>query len=462
MSTSKRWQTASAALGGLIYLSDLFPPRIRYGYVHRVTNAILSTSLPVVRGLERRQPEHRDVADNMPAQTTCVLASDRLDVGGIGSVIETLALGLPSRGIRGVVVCHGNGDRAFRLRNLGVEVVSVDGGEQAARAIATIGPDVIALHSAPRYLELSALASGAPTITVMHNTEIHFTSRRWRDFSDLLSGSFSGIAVSETVRRFHAAHVSNAARRKIEVVPNGAPHADIPTSAERARARALVSEKVGSDLGGATLFVCLARYDSQKNIAGTVASFVQSLPKAPNARLLFAGEPSDWAEVRRAQAIAAASDARDRVHLLGNSDPRIILAAADAFVLNSFFEGWPVAATEAAVLGLPLLMSDVGGGSELVARDPQRSVLIPNPSGDPATMSDAAVRRARRMSTHQSNRDEFAAAVARLALPEEVPRVSRDTGAARTAASEQEMIDGHARALIRAASAREGRSAPSE
>jgi hypothetical protein len=33
---------------------------------------------------------------------------------------------------------------------------------------------------------------------------------------------------------------------------------------------------------------------------------------------------------------------------------------------------------------------------------------------------------------------------------------------ARSAASEQEMIDGHARALIRAARAREGRGAPSE
>ena len=67
--------------------------------------------------------------------------------------------------------------------------------------------------------------------------------------------------------------------------------------------------------------------------------------------------------------------------LLGSSDARTLLAAADGFVLDSFFEGWPVAATEAASMGLSLVLSDFGGARELIARDPSHSVLIPNPCG---------------------------------------------------------------------------------
>ncbi|MGO8610190.1 glycosyltransferase, partial [Rhizobium johnstonii] len=77
--------------------------------------------------------------------------------------------------------------------------------------------------------------------------------------------------------------------------------------------------------------------------------------------------------------------------LLGNSDARTLLTAADAFVLDSFFEGWPVAATEAAAFGHPVILSDVGGARELVDRDPRRSVLIPNAAGAADGVSDRRV-----------------------------------------------------------------------
>jgi glycosyltransferase involved in cell wall biosynthesis len=52
------------------------------------------------------------------------------------------------------------------------------------------------------------------------------------------------------------------------------------------------------------------------------------------------------------------------------------------FVSNSFYEGWSVAASEAAWTGLPVVLSETGGAAELVGPDSARGVLVTNPCGD--------------------------------------------------------------------------------
>ena len=56
-----------------------------------------------------------------------------------------------------------------------------------------------------------------------------------------------------------------------------------------------------------------------------------------------------------------------RGHVVGISpDPRVVLAAADALVLASRTEGIPSAPLEAALLGLPAVVTDVGGSATTV------------------------------------------------------------------------------------------------
>ena len=168
-------------------------------------------------------------------------------------------------------------------------------------------------------------------------------------------------------------------------------------------------------------------------------------------RLVIAGQASDGAEVRRAEALRRRGPGGDRVALLGASDSRTLLAAADAFILDSFFEGWPVAATEASAMGLPLILSDVGGARELVQRDPGAAILIPNARGPAAAVTDAAVARARRRSTRQTNAIELGAAVTET--------VDRIRAGARTRTTDAvdlvtDMMTGHAAILRDAAAAR--------
>jgi glycosyltransferase involved in cell wall biosynthesis len=79
-----------------------------------------------------------------------------------------------------------------------------------------------------------------------------------------------------------------------------------------------------------------------------------------------------------------------------------VLAAADAFVLDSFFEGWSLASTEALCAGLPVVLSEVGGAREQVGENGLRGFLVPNPAGDPDAIDWRTIGRARFCS--QANR----------------------------------------------------------
>lgn len=452
---SARDDISGALWGAVVYLTDCLPPHIRYGYVHRLTRAVLARPLATVDRLDDHDAPAVGTPVAVTSPTTCALAADGLDIGGIGAVIEMLALGLGDHGVRPVVVCHEAGVRGARLRDAGIEVLSVSDEESAREAIRTVAPDVIQSHSAPPHLEQAALSSGVPLVPVMHNTEIHYTRTRWSAFSRLMAGSIRGIAVSETVREFHVRHIGEST--PIEVVPNGAAAVATPLPAERLRAREQLSRVLGVDIGEDVVFVTLARYDAQKNIAGTVAAFGDAIARSTTAvRLVCAGDPSDWVEFRRADALRRAGRSSARIHLLGNSDARTLLTAADAFVLDSFFEGWPVAATEGSAFGHPVLLADVGGARELVARDP-RSILIPNATGDASLVSDRRVRSARRRSRRQPNALALQDAVDTIARAVVVER-SASAVAVPHARSDRMALDemlGHHAEVIRAAAGRQ-------
>ena len=406
---------SAGVLGIAVGLVDLTSPGLRYGYVHPLARAILRrplASLPAVpgaafhplsTGATAREPDLR-----------CGLVADSLDIGGIGRVIEMLAEGLAAEGIEPVVVCPQEGQRTARLRELGIEVVVAADEESARDALRSARLDVVQVHSAPDHLVAAAVATGAPLVPVLHNTEIHYSPEKWRSTAELFDRADSVIAVSALVRQFHVERVPASAGEKIVVVANGAMPLPAATEQVRSAARTELARTLGTSLTDEVVFACLARYDAQKNIAGTVASFLAAA-RTSRAHLVVAGDPSDWLEYRRADAIRRSHPDRDRVHLLGTSDAATLLCAADAFVLDSFFEGWPLAATEAVSAGLPLVISEAGGAAELVARAAPGSTLVSNASGAAAEVTDRRAAAARRRASGQTNAAEIAAAVAHVA-----------------------------------------------
>lgn len=101
---------------------------------------------------------------------------------------------------------------------------------------------------------------------------------------------------------------------------------------------------------------------------------------------------------------------RDRIHLRDHiAAPAELLAVADSFVLDTFFEGGPLVSMEALCMGLPVVLSDAGMAREQIGDDPRRGYVVANPLGDPLcvdweSMGAACYR-------PQVNRDEFATAM---------------------------------------------------
>lgn len=105
-------------------------------------------------------------------------------------------------------------------------------------------------------------------------------------------------------------------------------------------------------------FVCVARFDPQKNHAMLVEAFAQL--GDPNARLQLVGQGP---EVNAIQALIDAKGLAGRVELAGfQSNPAQFLKQADCFVLSSDFEGLGNVILEALACSLPVICTDCFSG----------------------------------------------------------------------------------------------------
>ena len=197
------------------------------------------------------------------------------------------------------------------------------------------------------------------------------------------------IAVSELVRRQYLRANPDYPSDRIITIPNGVDDQHISVR-DRTQARAWLG------LCNEFLFVSLARYHMQKNTFGLVRAFSDVALAHPDAHLLVAGKVDDPDYFEQVRRLRDKSPCANQIHLRGNTpDASSVLAAADAFVLDSFFEGWSLASMEALFAGLPVVISEVGGAREQVGRDGSRGFVVGNPLGDSEAIDWRSMSRAR-------------------------------------------------------------------
>lgn len=120
-----------------------------------------------------------------------------------------------------------------------------------------------------------------------------------------------------------------------------------------------------------------------------VDALIRLLPRLPGTRLVIAG---DGAERANLEALAQSAGVAERVLFLGEVPQRQVagyLKQADAFVLNSTYEGLPHAVLEAIAARVPVIATDAGGTGEVVEND-VTGLLVP--AGDSAAL-EAAIER---------------------------------------------------------------------
>lgn len=137
----------------------------------------------------------------------------------------------------------------------------------------------------------------------------------------------------------------------------------------------------------AYVFLYVGRVVTDKGISELIAAFEDINSETTPVYLLMVGneEPQEHPlpDKLRRRILAA-----DRIVWVNSwiNDVRPYYAAADAFVLSSYREGFPNSVLEAGAMGLPSVVTDINGSREIVETDHNGIVVPPR---DATALSDA-------------------------------------------------------------------------
>lgn len=258
-------------------------------------------------------------------------------------------------------------------------------GHSAARArlreIITDGRyDVVHAHGLRAAVDAAVAApQPVPVIATVHNLVRGEVAGRWKAPIHrraewlVLRLCDKVFAVSEEIARELQSRSPRHAS-KVEVLYLGIG----PTPAVR-RPRAEVRAELGAE--DAPLVLTASRLAPQKALHVFLAALAELDDSAVGA---VAGTGPSEAELK---GLAARLGLSQRVRWLGfREDVHDLIAAADVFCLSSTWEGVPLAAQEAILLGTPVVATAVGGMPELIRNGASGRLVPPN---DPRALGAA-------------------------------------------------------------------------
>jgi len=147
-----------------------------------------------------------------------------------------------------------------------------------------------------------------------------------------------------------------------------------PDPATRGRLRAQQGSRAD-----AVVFVAVSRLVRAKGYP----ELAQAMHAVPDAELWIVGERLESDRGDDMVTLLENAGLGTRLKRLGyRDDVHAVLAAADVFVLPSYFEGLPMSVIEAMLTGLPVVASDFPGPNEQVV-DGVTGILVPPRTVDP-------------------------------------------------------------------------------
>lgn len=231
------------------------------------------------------------------------------------------------------------------------------------RLVAGLQPDlVISFLTKINCLTLLAAGRSQPVVISERNNPM-LQSRLWRRLQDRLAGRARAIVMQTDGAR---ADLPPALQPRARVIPNPCAALPLPTRPDEDGCR----------------FVAVGRLDRQKGFDLLIDAFYR-MPASVRARLTIFGEGPDRDALQ--DRIAARGLGR-RVRLAGlSSGPDAWLAAGDALVVSSRFEGFPNVIAEAGCSGLPVLSFDCPHGPAEMIVPGLNGLLVP--AGDVEALS---------------------------------------------------------------------------
>jgi glycosyltransferase involved in cell wall biosynthesis len=313
-----------------------------------------------------------------------------LNCGGAETQVFHLAKGLRARGWEVEVVSLLSGGfmaNQFRQQRIPLSELGMHRGVPDPRAVLRLSkiirsfrPDIVHSHMVHANLlaRITRLVCPIPVlIATVHNMTEH---RRWTENAYRLTDSLGDLTTI----------ICNAARKnyvdlgcvpagRLKVVANGLP---IEQFRPDSRSRAVTRQQFG--IGDEFVWLAVGRFEPPKNYPNLISALV----RVPSRRDLFliAGDGPLRSQIEKS---AVQQNVSHRIRFLGiRKDVPALMAAADAYLMSSAWEGLPMVLLEAAGSGLPIVATDVGGTGEIV-RDGITGYLV-QPS-DPIALAKAVL-----------------------------------------------------------------------
>ena len=241
--------------------------------------------------------------------------------------------------------------------------------------------DVVHAHGLRAGIDagIAARRAGTPSLLTVHNlvrTEISGLKAHLYKRAEAAAVLATGhtFAVSQDIARHLRSSVPRSAH-KIEVL-----HLGIGEKPETHRSRVDVRASLGID-DDSSLIVSVARLAPQKSL-DVLLEALAILRSDASLAILGEGPLQGPLETK-----ARSLGLERRVRFLGfRPDVADHIAAADVFSLSSVWEGVPLAAQEAILLGTPVVGTDVGGMRELISNKVSGRLV---PPGDPRALAEA-------------------------------------------------------------------------
>ena len=250
-------------------------------------------------------------------------------------------------------------------------------------------PDVVHLHNPTPtiYAAMAARMAGVPSIISTRHSLVAPPRKVVEELKYALAACFCnwivGIcdATADNVRSIHTVPA-----RKIVRVYNGT----VPLKR--------VAKEQWLPKSGFTL-VYVGRLEPVKNHVLLLDAFGTALSSRPDLRLWMVGDGTERKPMER---LAAELGIVDQVTFWGQQlDVAPFFSAADAFIMSSRSEGLPVSLLQAFSLGLPAIVTDVGGMAEIVRMAEAGPTVS---AADPAEMAAAILR----LAGSDAEREKFA------------------------------------------------------
>ena len=331
-----------------------------------------------------------------PRRLKVLFLAQGLGLGGAEQLLLGVATHFPPERFEVVVGCLTREDLiAHELKRAGVRVVLLPGApgprdplalQRLLRFIRSERPDVVHtfLLNAGLYGRLAAWLARVPAIYHAEQNIYLNKSRRHLMFERFLGPRTTRVvACCEAVASFYRTQVG-LDRERLEVIYNAVDFEAIEPRKDRLAARAELGYGPHEIVLGS-----LGRLSRQKGHDLLLEALARLRDRLPQLRLFLAGQGPNRAALSR---LAGSLGLDGRARFLGvRRDRRTLYAAMDIFVLPSRWEGLSLALAEAAGLGLPVVVTDVGGNPEVVVSGPGAWLVPPNEPSALAAALAAAV-----------------------------------------------------------------------